>query len=65
MLVGVIDAALAGVVGGLVAKAAGAGSELSLLVGAVVTSVIVVVLVYASRRIIERGHRLLAPRFER
>ena len=34
MLVGVIDAALAGVVGGLFAKAVGAGSELSLLLAA-------------------------------
>jgi hypothetical protein len=65
MLVGVIDAALAGVLGGLVAKAVGAGSELSLVIGGVVTSVIVVLLVYASRRIIERGRRLLEPRFER
>ena len=32
---------------------------------AVVTSVIVVLLVYASRRIIERGRRLLEPRFAR
>ena len=64
-LVGVIDAALAGVVGGLVAKAAGAGSELSLFIGAVVTTVLVVLLVYADRRIIERGRRLLKPRFAR
>src|SRR6476469_9853884 len=37
-VVGVIDAVLAGVVGGLVAKVVGAGSALSLLVGAAVTS---------------------------
>ena len=64
-LVGVIDAALAGVVGGIVAKAAGAGSELSLFIGAVVTTVLVVLLVYADRRIIGRGRRLLKPRFAR
>ncbi len=44
-VVGVIDAVLAGVVGGLVAKVVGAGSELSLLIGAVVTSVVVALLV--------------------
>jgi hypothetical protein len=65
MLVGVIDAALAGVTGGLVANAVGARFELSLFIGAVVTSAIVVLLVYASRRIIERGRRLLEPRFAR
>ena len=64
-LVGVIDAALAGVFGGLVAKALGAGSALSLFIGAVVTSLVVVLLVEADRRIIERGRRLLEPRFAR
>ena len=64
-IVGVIDAALAGVVGGLVAKALGAGSELSLFIGAVVTSLVIVLLVEADRRIIERGRRLLEPRFAR
>lgn len=65
MLVGAIDAALAGVLGGLVAKTMGAGSELSLFIGAVVTSAIVALLAYVSRRIIERGRRLLEPRFAR
>jgi hypothetical protein len=65
MLVGVIDAALAGAVAGLIAKAVGAGSGLSLFIGSVLTSAIVVLLVYASRRVIERGHRLLEPRFPR
>ena len=64
-LVAVINAALAGVVVGLVANAAGAGSELSLLIGAVVTAVLVVSLVNTSRRLIERGRRLLEPRFAR
>ena len=64
-VVGVIDAALAGVVGGLVAKVAGAGSELSLLIGAVVTSVVVALLVQADRHIIARGRRRLHPRFAR
>ena len=64
-LVGVIDAALAGVVGGLAAKALGAGSALSLVIGAVVTSAIVALLFYVSGRIIERGRRLLEPRFAR
>ena len=64
-VVGVIDAVLAGVVGGLVAKAVGAGSELSLLIGAVATSVVVALLVHADRRIIARGRRRLEPRFAR
>ena len=64
-LVGVIDAALSGVVGGLVANALGAGSALSLLIGAVVTSLVVALLIDADRRIIERGRRLLEPRFAR
>ena len=63
--VAVINAALAGAVGGLLGKAAGAGSELSLFIGAVVTSVIVVLLVSASRRIIERARSSLQPRFPR
>jgi hypothetical protein len=65
MLLGVINAALAGAVAGLVAKTVGAGSALSLVIGAVVTSVSIVLLAYASRRIIERGRRLLEPGFAR
>jgi len=64
-LVAVINAALAGAVVGLVANAAGAGSELSLFIGALVTTVLVVSLVNTSRRLIERGRRLLEPRFAR
>ena len=64
-LVAVINAALAGAVVGLVANAAGTGSELSLFIGAVVTTVLVVSLVNTSRRLIERGRRLLEPRFPR
>ena len=60
-LVAVINAALAGVVAGLVANAAGTGIELSLFIGAVVTTVLVVWLVNTSRRLIERGRRLLGP----
>jgi hypothetical protein len=64
-LVAVINAALAGVVVGLVANTADTGSELSLFLGAVVTTVLVVSLVSTSRRLIERGRRLLRPRFAR
>ena len=64
-LVAVINAALAGVVVGLVANAAGTGSELSLLIGAVVTGALVVSLVNTSKRLIERGRRSLEPRFAR
>lgn len=65
VFVGMINAALAGVVGGLVAKALGAGSAASLVLGAVVTSVTVVLLVFSSRRLIERARTLLVPRFAR
>ena len=64
-LVAVINAALAGGVAGLVANAVGARSELSLFIGAVVTTVLVVLLVNTSRRLIERGRQLLEPRFAR
>jgi hypothetical protein len=50
---------------GLVANAAGTGSELSLFIGAVVTTVLVVSLVTTSRRLIERGRRMLEPSFAR
>ena len=65
VLVGMIVAALAGVVGGLVAKAVDSGSVASVFVGATVTAVMVVLLVLSSRRIIERIRTLLAPRFAR
>ena len=65
VLVGVIDAVLAGVVGGLLADAAGAGSELSSSIGAVLTVVVIVLLVYETRRKIERGRDSLQPRFPR
>jgi len=65
MLVGVIDAALAGAVGGLIARSLGAGSQVSLLIGAALTVVIVVVLAHLSIRIVERGRRALEPRFGR
>jgi hypothetical protein len=64
-LVAVINAALAGVVVGLVANTAGTGSEVSLFLGTVVTTVLVVSLVSTSRRLIERGRRLFEPRFAR
>ena len=65
VLVGVIDAALAGAIVGLLARAAGAGSDLSLFIGAVLTSVIVVLLVYATKKVVERGRSSLQPRFPR
>src|SRR4029078_5131167 len=62
-VVGVIDAVLAGVVGGLVAKVVGAGSVLSVLIGTGVTTVVVALLVRADRRIVAPGRRRLEPRF--
>ena len=64
-LVGVVNAALAGVVAGLVARTAGAGPGLSLVIGAIVTAAIVVLLVYVTIRVMERGRRLLETRFAR
>src|SRR5215211_5177627 len=54
MLVGVINAALAGAFAGLVAKTLGAGSELSLVIGAAVTSATIVLLV--DRKIPRAGY---------
>ena len=65
MLIGAIDAALAGVVAGVFAKAVGAGSPLSLSIAGVVASVIVVLLVSVSRQIIEHGRDSLEQRFPR
>jgi Na+/melibiose symporter-like transporter len=65
MIVGVIDAVLAGVFGGLLAKAAGAGSVLSFFIGGVVSSVIFVLLVYETRRIEERVRDALQASFPR
>jgi hypothetical protein len=64
-VVGVINAALAGAIGGLIARSAGAGFGLSLFVGAVVTLMVGVLLVYAEQRIVERGRGLVHPRFPR
>jgi hypothetical protein len=65
MLVGVIDAALAGVIAGLLVTAAGVGPAPSIVLGAVVTAAIIVLLAYTSRRFIESGRRSLYSRFGR
>jgi hypothetical protein len=54
-----------GVVRAEIDKGGSRRGDLSLFIGAVVTSVIVVLLVYATRRIIERGRLSLEPSFPR
>jgi hypothetical protein len=65
MLVGVIDAALAGVIAGLLATAVGAAPAPSIVLGAVVTAVAILLLARASRRFIDSGRRSLDSRFGR
>jgi len=65
MLVGVLDAALAGVIAGLLAATVGAGPALSIVIGAVVTAMSVVLLARTSRRFIDHGRRSLRSRFGR
>ena len=65
MLVGVIDAALAGIIAGLVAAAVGGGPAPSIVIGAVVTAVSVVLLIRNSRRFIDHGRRSLHSHFGR
>ena len=65
MVVGVIDGALAGVIVGLLAATLGAGPALSIVTGAVVTSVSIVFLAHTSRRFIDSGRRSLDSRFGR
>ena len=65
MLVGVLDAALAGAIAGLLATAVGAGPAPSIVLGAVVTAVAVLLLTRASRRFIDSGRRSLDSRFGR
>jgi microcystin degradation protein MlrC len=52
-------------VAGLIARTAGAGAGLSLVIGASVNAAIVVLLVYVTMRVMERGRRLLETRFAR
>jgi len=65
MLVGVIDAALAGIIAGLFAAAVGGGPAPSIVIGAVVTAVSVVLLIRNSRRFIDHGRRSLHSHFGR
>ena len=64
-LVGLIDAVVAGVLAGLVAQVADAGTTLSVLVGVVVTTLAVVLMVVTTTRRIARTLALLVPRFPR
>ena len=61
MVVGVIDGALAGVIVGLFAATLGAGPALSIVTGAVGTSVSIVFFAHTSRRFIDSGRRSIYP----
>ena len=65
MVIGVIDAALAGAIVSLVARTQDAATELSLFIGGGVTAVIVVALAYVDIRIFKRGRRLIESRYGR
>jgi len=65
MVVGVIDGALAGVTVGLLAATLGARPALSIVTGAVVTSVSIVFFANTSRRRIDSGRRSIESRFGR
>ena len=65
MVVGVIDAGLAGAIAGLLASTVGAGAAPSIVIGAVVTAVSVVLLIRNSRRFIDHGRRSLHSHFGR
>jgi hypothetical protein len=65
MVVGAVNAALAGVIVGLVARSFDAGTELCLFLGGAVTALFVMGLAYLSIRIMKRGRRLIESRFGR
>lgn len=65
MVVGVIDAALAGVITGLLAATVGAGPAPSIVIGGVVTAVSIAWLTYTSRRLLAQGRRWVDSRFGR
>jgi len=65
VLVGVVDAVLAGVLAGVAAKALDASSTLSIGVGAAGTALALVLLVFSASRYVSRSRALLVPRFPR
>lgn len=65
VVVGLIDAVLAGILAGLVAEVAGAGTAPSIALGAAVGLVAVVAIVVTGVRGVVRARGVLAPRFPR
>jgi hypothetical protein len=65
MVVGVIDAGLAGAIAGLLASTVGAGAAPSIVTGAVVAAASIAMFANASRRSLDRGRRALHSRFGR
>jgi hypothetical protein len=65
VVVGLIDAVLAGILAGLVARVADAGVAPSIALGAVVGLAVVAVIVMTGVRGVVRARRLLDPRFPR
>jgi hypothetical protein len=65
MVIGLIDAILAGVLAGLVARVAGSGTALGIGIGVVVGIAAIGVIVVTGMRGIARARGLLVPRFPR
>jgi Kef-type K+ transport system membrane component KefB len=63
--VGVLDAALAGVIAGILAATLGAGPAPSIAIGAVMTAASIGLLAHMSRRFIDHRRRSLDSRFGR
>lgn len=65
VLIGVIDAVIAGVIAGLVAEVSGAGGTVSILIGTSVTVVALALLVFSATRVIQELRTTWVPRFPR
>jgi hypothetical protein len=65
VLIGVVDAVVAGVLAGLVARVSDADSLTSVVLGACVAAIVLLVLLAAVRRVIMRARTILVPRFPR
>jgi hypothetical protein len=65
VLIGVVDAVIAGVIAGFVADVSGAGRTPSILIGTAVTLVALGLLVYSATRVIQELRTTWVPRFPR
>jgi hypothetical protein len=65
VLIGVVDAVVAGVIAGFVAEVLGAGRTPSILVGVAVTVLALALLVFSATRVIQEIRTTYVPRFPR